>query len=409
MRENPGGYLSLFTQGTADIILDCCDDFWDGEDLRPLSPQDRKRALDFYQRSALTAYCTAFAYRPLRHGINGALSGGPNKNGGNIAYLELPPESKLRMQHVDKMHCDFECGGHGKLSHSISTDSLLFSESKEDDITDVEGCFEMQCHQVFIGMVTMQYQAQTDIVQLVERLERACIRFVHFSKENELRSRVFSEKMGLESGWNCHISLLSESDEKNANAGGVVQSPKLLPPTCSTTDTTTTNAILTTASATSDTHDNSIEIQILGNVTTDDDSSDFNYLLPQFANLESSKALSSSAPGAISNHLMFELDNNNETCSNASLAGSRESLNESLRNQRRRQSQDSALDENCRSISILTEYRTECAGSLTCQIEPNYPEALKIYALIWKKSTMCRYKFRFLPIVLLRPPPKCWR
>lgn len=47
-------------------------------------------------------------------------------------------------------------------------------------------------------------------VQLIEQLERACIRFVHFSKENELRSRVFSEKMGLESGWNCHISLLSE-------------------------------------------------------------------------------------------------------------------------------------------------------------------------------------------------------
>lgn len=56
----------------------------------------------------------------------------------------------------------------------------------------------------------MQYQAQTDIVSLIERLERACIRFVHFSKENELRSRVFSEKMGLESGWNCHISLLSD-------------------------------------------------------------------------------------------------------------------------------------------------------------------------------------------------------
>ena len=47
-------------------------------------------------------------------------------------------------------------------------------------------------------------------MQLIEQLERACVRFVHFSKENELRSRVFSEKMGLESGWNCHISLLSE-------------------------------------------------------------------------------------------------------------------------------------------------------------------------------------------------------
>ena len=56
-------------------------------------------------------------------------------------------------------------------------------------------------------MVQMQYQARVDMVQFIDLLEKACIRFVHFSKENELRSRVFSEKMGLESGWNCHISL----------------------------------------------------------------------------------------------------------------------------------------------------------------------------------------------------------
>ena len=36
----------------------------------------------------------------------------------------------------------------------------------------------------------MQYQAKRDIITLVEKLEKACIRFVHFSKENELRSSV---------------------------------------------------------------------------------------------------------------------------------------------------------------------------------------------------------------------------
>lgn len=163
---------------------------------------------DFYQRNALTAYCTAFAYRPLRHGISGALA--------ETAYMELPPETNY--QSLGRHHfCAHSNSLHpypaatAALPHSLSSDSLLFSESnREKLICDVDGCFEMQCHQVFIGMVTMQYQAQTDIVQLVERLELACIRFVHFSKENELRSRVFSEKMGLESGWNCHISLLSD-------------------------------------------------------------------------------------------------------------------------------------------------------------------------------------------------------
>lgn len=46
----------------------------------------------------------------------------------------------------------------------------------------------------------------------MEQLDHACIRFIYFSKENELRSRVFAEKLGLEAGWNCHISLASEGN-----------------------------------------------------------------------------------------------------------------------------------------------------------------------------------------------------
>lgn len=52
---------------------------------------------------------------------------------------------------------------------------------------------------------------------MIEQLDQGCIRFVHFSKENELRSRVFSEKMGLESGWNCHISLTAPAEEGNVS------------------------------------------------------------------------------------------------------------------------------------------------------------------------------------------------
>lgn len=44
MRDLQSNSLQMLTQGTADIVLDCCDDFWDGKDLRPLGPQERKRA-----------------------------------------------------------------------------------------------------------------------------------------------------------------------------------------------------------------------------------------------------------------------------------------------------------------------------------------------------------------------------
>lgn len=45
----------------------------------------RKKVQDFYQRTSLTSYCTAFAYRPLIRNVSSKLS--------NI-YLELPSDSK---------------------------------------------------------------------------------------------------------------------------------------------------------------------------------------------------------------------------------------------------------------------------------------------------------------------------
>ncbi|XP_049868752.1 transmembrane protein 94 isoform X2 [Pectinophora gossypiella] len=198
--KDQANQLQMLSQGTADIILDSCVDYWNGRDLTPISPADRKKIIDFYQRNSLTAYCTAFAYKPLTRGISPSLS---------QLYLELPPDSRNLYAPHSQHWAD------APALHFHSTDSLLFNEVTDDDVNDVEGYFDMQCNQVFIGMVTMQYQAQSDMVELIERLERACVRFVHFSKENELRSRVFSEKMGLESGWNCHISLMSEDNHSN--------------------------------------------------------------------------------------------------------------------------------------------------------------------------------------------------
>ncbi|XP_066253701.1 transmembrane protein 94 isoform X1 [Euwallacea similis] len=208
VRELCSGNMQLLSEGTADIVLDCCVDYWDGMDLCPLSHSDRKKIQDFYQRSSLTAYCTAFAYRPLSRSVSDKLS---------EVYLELPSDSRhLYVNHRSPTPAHWDCKSVlepkiNKNTQFFSTDSLLYNDYLVGaNVSDAESCFQMQCNQIFIGMVTMQYQALADMVQLIEQLERACIRFVHFSKENELRSRVFNEKMGLESGWNCHISLLSD-------------------------------------------------------------------------------------------------------------------------------------------------------------------------------------------------------
>lgn len=85
VQELNTGSMQLLSEGTADIILDSCVDYWDGHDLCPLSHSDKKKIQDFYQRSSLTAYCTAFAYRPINKSVSNKL--------GEV-YLELPSDSR---------------------------------------------------------------------------------------------------------------------------------------------------------------------------------------------------------------------------------------------------------------------------------------------------------------------------
>ena len=81
----------LFSQGTGDLVLDACAEYWNGQNLVVLTDYERKKILDFYQRSSLTSYCCAFSYQPL---INeSGLQHGSNAPYLNDFYIELPPDS----------------------------------------------------------------------------------------------------------------------------------------------------------------------------------------------------------------------------------------------------------------------------------------------------------------------------
>ncbi|KAM9006661.1 transmembrane protein 94 isoform X6 [Sarcophilus harrisii] len=187
----------MLSHGTADVVLEACTDFWDGADIYPLSGSDRKKVLDFYQRACLSGYCSAFAYKPMHCALSSQL------NGKCIELMQMP--------------------GHGAICSScelpgtipIKQNTRRNSWSSDEGIGEVmekEDCMQALSGQIFMGMVSSQYQARLDIVRLIDGLVNACIRFVYFSLEDELKSKVFAEKMGLETGWNCHISLTPNGD-----------------------------------------------------------------------------------------------------------------------------------------------------------------------------------------------------
>ncbi|CDW57517.1 hypothetical protein TTRE_0000580901 [Trichuris trichiura] len=176
-KDKASCYVQMMCQGSADMVLDVCRYYWDGEAARPLNQNHVKRVQDFSNRHNMTAYCLALSYRPL-------------------------PLWAADLKHDDYYDLTNHCCNAKEESDtaqaravSCSMDSLFFDELLTNaDKSD--------------GTLL----PKPDIVHLVEQLDKSCIRFVHFSKENEyaLRSRVFAEKMGLEAGWNCHISLEKE-------------------------------------------------------------------------------------------------------------------------------------------------------------------------------------------------------
>ncbi|KAM9296341.1 transmembrane protein 94 [Gastrophryne carolinensis] len=185
----------MLSHGTADIILEACTDFWDGADIYPLSGSDRKKVLDFYQRACLSGYCSAFSYKPMHYSLS------PQLHGKCIEIQQSPGHGAFPTS------C--ELGGTFALKPAGRHDSW----SSDEGIGEITEDFTQALSgQIFMGMVSSQYQARLDIVRLIDGLVNACIRFVYFSMDDELKSKVFAEKMGLETGWNCHISLTPNGD-----------------------------------------------------------------------------------------------------------------------------------------------------------------------------------------------------
>ncbi|XP_076820239.1 transmembrane protein 94-like isoform X2 [Clavelina lepadiformis] len=156
------GQNYMLMAGSDDLVLEFCSHYWDGANIIPLNDSSRKKVADFCHRGSIVGHCVA------------------------LSFIPTDDEYEIKGSSV------------ANISKQSTSSSVLSSS------------------QIFLGAVTMQHQTRIDTFHLIEALDKACIRFVHFSPEDEVRARVFAEKMGLEVGWNCHISLTSNSDKDSS-------------------------------------------------------------------------------------------------------------------------------------------------------------------------------------------------
>ena len=182
----------LMSRGSGDMVTSCCSDFWDGKDLQPMTDVERTSIVDFYNRRSTTGYCIAVAYNPLLE-VN--LSSLKDRNIG----VYVPATQMYRSFSEMSMMCSV-VNGPPRLTNAAQVFGLL------------------QCNQVFLGLLSFQFKPKLDVVALIEDLQVAGIRFVHFTSENEVRGKVFAQKLGLEADWNCHISLAPDTEQENLSS-----------------------------------------------------------------------------------------------------------------------------------------------------------------------------------------------
>ncbi|XP_069785124.1 transmembrane protein 94 isoform X3 [Narcine bancroftii] len=218
VRDTLTDCVQMLSHGTADVILEACTDFWDGADIYPLSGSDRKKVLDFYQRACLSGYCSAFAYKPMHCILSSEL------NGKCIELVQVPGQNAI--------FTSYDLPGttpikYGSRRNSWSSDAHPHPNCRRD-INRIERV-QRRFTRMLPGLQKLRYKERINRGnsgsnregRLYPSLERTDLHWNGLlavsgsaghcptnRRPCECLHQVFAEKMGLETGWNCHISLL---------------------------------------------------------------------------------------------------------------------------------------------------------------------------------------------------------
>lgn len=164
----------LLTRGHPALTLKRCHQYWNGKSICPLTEATRRSILDIYNQWVVENMdCVAFSYTPVSQKYQSLFD--------HSTSNALPPVYLVE--------------GYG--------------ESQQDEMH-----WRVQENQIFLGMTASSVQPKKQVTGFIEDLTAGGIRFVYFSPRNMRRSKDFAEKIGIETDWNCAISLRPlESDE----------------------------------------------------------------------------------------------------------------------------------------------------------------------------------------------------
>jgi hypothetical protein len=230
--------LQALTQGDLKTLLANCSEYWDGASISPLTKTRRSAIMAMYQQwKSEDLYCLGVAYSPVSHQdsqvfrlLDETLAvkdplGLPHRRERSSTSSKIAPVAphKATLPAVevglgyDSTHVYLLAKAEElKITSPLEVKPVsaddpnpLHSARKHHVILDANTqLLRMQNGQIFAGMVAARYQPKPKTQKLIKRLNDSGIRFVYMATRSYKKTRPLAQKMGLETGWNCAISLM---------------------------------------------------------------------------------------------------------------------------------------------------------------------------------------------------------
>ncbi|TPX71870.1 hypothetical protein SpCBS45565_g00930 [Spizellomyces sp. 'palustris'] len=203
----------LFSEGNVDLIMESCSDYWNGRGLGTMDEAAEKKIFEFYQNAIISdAQIVAYSYRPIQHPATliSKTTHPPIRPNADSIYLELdnPIETISKSSSLNKLS-DTEKSPSGRPRSKGNRKRYLSNIDRLQ--TPGEGkkqvYHEIVKGQTFLSMASLAFLPKANVIDFIEDLGLAGIRFVYFSSAPERESKAYAERLGLEIDWNSCILL----------------------------------------------------------------------------------------------------------------------------------------------------------------------------------------------------------
>ncbi|KAJ3261769.1 hypothetical protein HK103_004720 [Boothiomyces macroporosus] len=206
----------LFAEGTVELVVESCGDYWNGSGLGDMNENIERKIFEFQQNAIINdLQVVAYSYRPIQNSShwNHIKMMNPNE----VYYLSLAAtipetghildketvESPSRMSQPQAPDNSVQ-----KLRKRLDRErALSLVDNDATELLEQDFCIEITKGQTFLCAASFIYPPRPNVIDFVEDLALAGIRFVYFSFAPERESKAYAERLGLEIDWNSCIIL----------------------------------------------------------------------------------------------------------------------------------------------------------------------------------------------------------